>query len=114
MIAVIFEVVPHEAHKAKYLDLAGLLGPLLQSVDGFISIERFTSLSTPGKILSLSYWQDEESVTAWRNSEEHRAAQSDGRRCIFETYRLRVAVVLRDYGHSERDQAPRDSRTYFG
>ena len=110
MIAVIFEVIPHVEHKQDYLDAAASLKPLLETIDGFISIERFASLSEPGKILSLSYWRDEEAVRQWRNLEEHRKVQAAGRASIFEDYRLRVANVLRDYGLNERAEAPTDSR----
>ena len=109
MIAVIFEVVPAPGKKDTYLDIAARLRPVLEQVDGFISVERFQSLTTPGKILSLSFWRDEEAVRAWRNVEQHRGAQSAGRRAIFADYRLRVAHVLRDYGLNDRAQAPADS-----
>ena len=114
MIAVIFEVVPRSDRKDAYLDTAARLKPLLAQMDGFISIERFQSLTDPGKILSLSFWRDEAAVAAWRGLEEHRQAQHEGRRAIFEDYRLRVAAVLRDYGMNEREQAPADSRAAHG
>lgn len=110
MIAVIFEVILHAEHKQDYMDAAASLKPLLETIDGFISIERFESLSQPGKILSLSYWRDEEAVKQWRNLEEHRKVQAAGRASIFADYRLRVAQVLRDYGLNERAEAPTDSR----
>ena len=110
MIAVIFEVKPHEIHKQEYFDIAGELRPLLAKIDGFISIERFQSLSEPGKVLSLSFWRDEDSIAEWRNLESHRLAQSKGRTKIFEDYRLRIASVSRDYGLAQRDEAPVDSR----
>lgn len=110
MIAVIFEVCPHPHSKQQYLDLAAALTPQLRTMDGFLSIERFQSLSEPGKILSLSFWRDEDAVARWRNTEAHRAAQSAGRSEVFQDYRLRVAQVLRDYGLHERAQAPADSR----
>lgn len=106
MIAVIFEVQPSAAGFAEYLDRAAGLAPLLARVDGFISVERFESLSTKGKLLSLSFWRDEEAVRAWREQEQHRAAQSAGRAGVFDHYRLRVALVIRDYGLLERDEAP--------
>ncbi|MDQ7968262.1 MAG: antibiotic biosynthesis monooxygenase [Oxalicibacterium faecigallinarum] len=111
MIAVIFEVVPHPDHQADYFDAAAALKPLLQTIDGFISIERFESLAQPGKFVSLSYWRDEEAVRQWRNLEAHRHAQTAGRQTIFEDYRLRVAHVVRDYGLHDRAEAPTDSRT---
>ena len=114
MIAVIFEVQPHSDRKTAYLDTAERLRPLLVQVDGFISIERFESLAQPGKILSLSFWRDEEAVRHWRNVEEHRQAQSAGRRTIFADYRLRIAQVVRDYGLRDRAQAPADSRELHG
>lgn len=110
MIAVIFEVMPHAEHKQDYMDAAAALRPLLDDIDGFISIERFQSLSQPETILSLSYWRDEEAVRQWRNLEEHRKVQAAGRGDIFANYRLRVAHVLRDYGLNERAEAPVDSR----
>lgn len=110
MIAVIFEVLPAQGRREDYLDLAASLRPELERIDGFISIERFESLTNPGKVLSLSIWRDEEAVKRWRNLEGHRAAQAKGRGGIFADYRLRVASVIRDYGMFEREQAPSDSR----
>ncbi len=110
MIAVIFEVMPEPGRKQEYLDLASALRPELEQHDGFISIERFASLTNEGKVLSLSFWRDEEAVKRWRGFEGHRLAQARGRDGVFIDYRLRVASVLRDYGMSERDQAPADSR----
>jgi heme-degrading monooxygenase HmoA len=110
MIAVIFEVVPAPGRKQEYLDLAAALRTQLEQQDGFISIERFASLSNEGKVLSLSYWRDEEAVKNWRRFEGHRLAQARGRNGVFADYRLRVANVLRDYGMSERAEAPADSR----
>lgn len=109
MIAVIFEVTPAPGRKQEYLDLAAELRPQLEAFDGFVSIERFASLSDENKILSLSFWRDEDSVRAWRRHEGHRAAQSRGRERVFADYRLRVAEVWRDYGMRERGQAPADS-----
>lgn len=114
MIAVIFEVVPRDGQKQAYLDLAARLRPHLEAIDGFVSVERFQSLADPAKILSLSFFRDEEAVRAWRTLEEHREAQAAGRGGIFEDYRLRVASVVRDYGMSERTQAPPDSRAHHG
>lgn len=114
MMAVIFEVLPHPEQKQAYLDAAAMLRPHLEQIDGFLSIERFESLSQPGKILSLSYWRDEEAVQQWRNLEVHRRVQSAGRQTIFADYRLRVAQVIRDYGLHDRAQAPDDSREAHG
>ena len=110
MIAVIFEVVPKSGSRQAYLDMAAALKPALDRVDGFLSIERFESLTEPGKILSLSFWRDDEAVGAWRRFESHRTAQIAGRQMLFADYRLRVAEVLRDYGMTERAQAPEDLR----
>lgn len=109
MIAVIFEVEPREGHRAAYLSIAQSLREELMAMDGFISVERFESLTTPGKLLSLSFWRDEAAVKAWREREKHRAAQQAGRGQHFSGYRLRVAHVLRDYGMHERAEAPADS-----
>ena len=110
MIAVIFEVWPAEGRLDHYLDLAAELKSELEKVDGFISVERFESLYEPGKLLSLSFWRDEEAVRTWRNHAEHRNTQAKGRAGVFKNYRLRVADVIRDYGLNERDEAPGDSR----
>lgn len=109
MIAVIFEVWPAPGRRADYLDIAAGLRPLLDGIDGFVSIERFESLSAPGKLLSLSFWRDEEAVSKWRNMEAHRAAQAQGRASVFDDYRLRIAGVVRDYGMRDRAEAPSDS-----
>jgi len=110
MIAVIFEVFPADGKVQEYLDIAAELKPLLQNIDGFISIERFSSLVEEGKILSLSFWRDEKSIEEWRNIETHRLAQKKGRDGVFADYRLRVASVIRDYGMNTREQAPTDSK----
>jgi heme-degrading monooxygenase HmoA len=110
MIAVIFEVWPADGRKNDYLDLAAALRAELVEIDGFISIERFQSLTDPQKLLSLSFWRDEEAVRAWRNNEDHRQSQAAGRDGIFADYRLRIASVVRDYGKTERAEAPADSR----
>lgn len=114
MIAVIFEVVPAEGQRDAYLGLAATLRADLEQADGFISVERFESLTTPGKLLSLSFWRDEAAVVAWRQVERHRRAQAAGRGRMFADYRLRVAAVLRDYGKEDRVEAPEDSRAAHG
>lgn len=110
MIAVIFEVWPKEGHREPYLKLAAEMRAHLKDIPGFISVERFESLTEPGKLLSVSFWEDEAALEAWRRLPEHRKAQSTGRAVHFADYRLRVAGVIRDYGLTERDQAPEDSR----
>ena len=114
MIAVIFEVVPREGHADAYFKLAAGLREQLEAIDGFVSVERFQSLTQPGKLLSLSFWRDEAALRRWREVEAHRAAQHAGRTRHFADYRLRVAQVLRDYGLDERDEAPADSRARHG
>ena len=111
MIAVIFEVIPASGRKQEYLDLAAQLRPDLEKLDGFISIERFASLANEDKILSLSFWRDEDAVRRWRNFAGHREAQARGRSGVFAEYRLRVAGVIRDYGMNDRAGAPQDSRS---
>ncbi len=110
MIAVIFEVWPAKGEQAHYLDLAAALRGELETMDGFISVERFESLTEPGKLLSLSFWRDEEAVRAWRNRPAHRKTQAKGRGGVFSDYRLRIAEVARDYGMNDRAEAPQDSR----
>jgi heme-degrading monooxygenase HmoA len=105
-----FEVWPAEAQRSTYLDLAARLKVDLVAIDGFISVERFQSIAEPGKLLSLSFFRDEEAVAQWRNQQSHRATQARGRNGVFRDYRLRIAHVVRDYGLADRDQAPADSR----
>jgi heme-degrading monooxygenase HmoA len=114
MIAVIFEVVPNQGKKEEYLDIAASLRPELDHIEGFISIERFQSFSNPEKVLSLSFWKDEESIQQWRNLEMHRHAQEKGRNEVFKDYHLRIATVVRDYGMFERKETPEDSSSYHG
>ncbi|MGD2170653.1 MAG: antibiotic biosynthesis monooxygenase [Gammaproteobacteria bacterium] len=114
MLAVIFELEPSAGRRDDYLDLAAALRPELDTIDGFISIERFESLTVPGKLLSLSFWRDEAAIAQWRNLEHHRSAQRAGRNGIFSHYRLRVAGVIRDYGMHDREAAPEDSQAVHG
>ncbi len=111
MIAIIFEVWPADGETAHYLDLAAQMKSEVVKIDGFISVERFQSLTEPGKLLSISFWRDEAAVTAWRNLPAHRRTQSKGRNGIFSDYRLKVLSVIRDYGMHDRDEAPADSIT---
>ena len=114
MIAIIFEVEPADGRTEDYLAMAAKMRPLLEQQDGFISVERFQSLTNPGKLLSVSFWRDEEAVRAWRCLGTHRGAQAAGRAGMFAGYRLRVAGVIRDYGLTDRDQAPEDSLLAHG
>ena len=115
MIAVIFEVWPADGRRESYLDHAARLRPELEKIDGFISVERFQSITDPAKMLSLSFWRDEAAVARWRNHAQHRSTQTAGRSGVFRDYRLRVAAVVRDYGMSERrEEAPDDSRQAHG
>ena len=109
MIAVIFEVLPADGQKDAYLDIAAAMRPMVEEVEGFISVERFQSLTNPDKLLSLSFFEDEDAVMRWRKLAAHRNAQSKGRSGVFSDYRLRVTHVMRDYGMFDRDQAPVDS-----
>ncbi|UWR25952.1 antibiotic biosynthesis monooxygenase [Sulfitobacter sp. S223] len=114
MIAVIFEVMPHADKKEAYLAMAAEMRPLVEQIDGFISVERFQSITNPEKLLSLSFFRDEEALNEWRRLTRHRGAQKAGREVMFSDYRLRVAHVLRDYGMFERDEAPDDSTALHG
>ncbi len=114
MIAVIFEVIPHSDKKDAYLEVAAKMRAEIEKIDGFISVERFQSLTNPEKLLSLSYWRDEEALNNWRALGAHRKAQTMGREIMFSDYRLRVASVMRDYGMTDRDQAPADSVALHG
>lgn len=110
MIAVIFEVEPREGQAARYFEIAAALRAELEASDGFVSVERFESVTRPGRFLSLSFWRDEDAVRRWRCHGGHRGAQQQGRAAVFAGYRLRVAAVMRDYGLLDRAQAPADSR----
>ena len=110
MIAVLFEVYLKEEFKSEYLDIASKLRPKLKEIEGFISIERFASLQDSNKILSLSFWENEEAVNKWRNIVAHREGQKQGREHIFKDYRIRVGAVMRDYGMFARNEAPKDSK----
>ncbi|GHE04839.1 antibiotic biosynthesis monooxygenase [Defluviimonas sp. 20V17] len=114
MIAIIFEVTLKASERDNYLAIAADLKADLVRQDGFISIERFESLTTPGKLLSLSFWRDEEAVANWRKLEKHRRAQVAGRGGMFADYRLRVAGVIRNYGMEDRAEAPEDSVAAHG
>lgn len=114
MIAVIFELWPAPGRADEYFRLAGQLRADLEKIDGFISVERFESVTQKGKFVSLSFWRDEEAVRRWRAVETHRGAQAKGRAGVFSDYRLRVASVIRDYGLREREEAPADSREKHG
>jgi len=114
LIAVIFEVEPHGDKKQAYLDMAAEMRPLVEQVDGFLSVERFQSLTNPDKLLSLSFFRDEAALDEWRQLTQHRKAQTAGRTRYFKDYRLRVCQVLRDYGLEERAEAPADSLAHHG
>ncbi len=114
MIAVIFEFTPAKGRFPEYMDLVGQLMADLEKADGFISLERFESITTPGKFVSLQFWRDDEAVRKWRTLQKHREAQKKGRAGIFASYRLRIASVVRDYEMDKREQAPRDSREVHG
>ena len=114
MIAVIFEFTPAEGRKQDYFDLVAGLKPELEKAEGFLSIERFESLTTPGKFVSLQFWRDEECIRKWRNLQQHRDAQAQGRGGVFSGYRLRIASVIRDYTLEDRAQAPGDSVQVHG
>ena len=114
MIAVIFEVRPHPDRIEEYLARAAELRPIVEALDGFVSVERFRSITDPGKILSVSFFRDEAALDEWRRTAAHREAQAAGRGGIFEGYRLRIAEVIRDYGMDDRTQAPRDSVAAHG
>jgi heme-degrading monooxygenase HmoA len=109
MIAIIFEVMPADGQKDAYLDIAATMRPMVEQVEGFISVERFQSLTNPDKLLSISFFEDEDAVHRWRKLAAHRNAQSKGRTGVFSDYRLRVCHVMRDYGMFDREQAPEDS-----
>ena len=114
MIAVIFEFTPAEGRFPDYMALVDTLRADLAQAEGFISLERFESITTKGKFVSLQFWKDEESVRQWRNLQKHRDAQKQGRGGIIGSYRLRIAEVTRDYTMDDRAEAPKDSVDVHG
>ncbi|MFD1340836.1 antibiotic biosynthesis monooxygenase family protein [Litorisediminicola beolgyonensis] len=112
MIAIIFEVIPAEGKRDEYLDIAAKMRPMVKEVEGFLGVERFQSLTNPGKLLSISFFEDEAAVDRWRQLSAHRGAQARGRGGVFSDYRLKVCHVLRDYGMFDRGDAPEDSRAH--
>lgn len=106
MIAVISEVWPRADRRGDYFALSDELRPLLQQLDGFLSVERFESAADPGKFVSLSFWRDEQSLKAWRDLEQHRLVMAKGRSGILRDYRIRVTQVTLDYSMNERANAP--------
>ena len=110
MIAVIFEVELAEGRKDEYLDIAAAMRPMLDEIEGFISVERFQSLTDPRKILSLSFFEDEAAILRWRTLSAHQGAQAKGRKGVFDDYQLRIASIIRDYGMFDRAQVPTDSK----
>ncbi len=111
---VLFEVIPTAEGKARYLELAGMLKPMLNGFDGFISAERFQSLADERKILSMNVWENEEAMTKWRTMAEHRMSQLEGKTKLFESYKISVVSVIREYTDKDREEAPTDSKEYFG
>jgi heme-degrading monooxygenase HmoA len=111
MVVVIFESWPkRDGGKDAYLNMAAALMPLVQKMDGFISVERFQSVADANKMVAISFWRDEAAVSAWRNVIEHRRVQAGSRSTVFDDYRLRIAAVIRDYTSRDRREAPEDSR----
>jgi heme-degrading monooxygenase HmoA len=111
MVVVTAEVTPAEGKLDTYLAIAARIRPEAERVDGFISAERFQSIATPGKYLSLSFFRDDEAAAVWRNTLSHRMAQAQAHEELFADYRIRVAQVIRDYGKHDRDQAPASEET---
>jgi heme-degrading monooxygenase HmoA len=101
MIAVIFEVTPREGRAGDYFDTAAALKEEVEAVDGFISVERFESLATPGKYLSISLWRDEDAVKTWRENMSHQAAQAKGKAEIFDDYHIRITEIVREYSSGQ-------------
>ncbi len=110
---VLFEVIPSEEGKAQYLELAAMLKPMLEGFEGFVSMERFQSLHNENKVLSMNVWDSEEAMSRWRNTMEHRMSQLQGKTKLFESYKITVVSVVREYTHNDRENAPTDSNEYF-
>ncbi len=112
-VIVLFEVTPTKEGMEKYLELAAMLKPMLSNVEGFIRAERFQSLNEEGKLLSMNIWENEEAVTKWRNTMEHRMSQAQGKNKLFESYKITVCSSIREYTNLDRKEAPEDSNKYF-
>ncbi len=112
-IIVLFEVKPTKQGMDKYLEMAAMLKPMLNGVEGFISAERFQSLNEEGKLLSMNVWDSEEAIEKWRNNLQHRISQSEGKNKLFESYKITVCKAVREYGDADRQSAPVDSNEYL-
>jgi len=112
-VVVIFEVKPKKESMDEYLSFAANLKPILSEMEGFVSVERFSSLNEEGKLLSLSVWENERAATKWRNQIIHRKSQKAGYDSLFEKYHITVASVIREYTEKDRTQAPDDSNDYL-
>ncbi len=112
-IIVLFEVTPTTEGMEKYLELAAQLKPMLIGHEGFISAERFQSLNTDGKLLSMNVWENEEAVEKWRNNLNHRLSQAEGKSKLFESYKITICESIREYTDLDRTNAPKDSNDYF-
>ncbi len=112
-IIVLFEVKPTAMGMEKYLELAAMLKPMLSGAEGFISAERFQSLNEEGKLLSMNVWESEEAIEKWRNNLQHRMSQAEGKNKLFESYKITVCKAVREYGDTDRENAPSDSNTYL-
>lgn len=113
-IVVLFEVKPTQAGLSKYLDQAVMLKEHLQGFEGFVRMERFSSLNEEGKLLSMNIWNDEKALDRWRNLMPHRMSQKMGKEKLFESYRIMVCQVIREYTDQQREEAPADSNQFLG
>jgi len=102
MHVVVFEVTVKPDVGHRYFDIAAELKPELEKIDGFLSVERFESMLTPHKYLSLSFWRDEDSVARWREHGMHQSAQMLGKSEIFADFRISVAEIKRQYTLADR------------
>lgn len=112
-IIVLFEVNVKHGKMDEYLKMAGSLKESLAKAEGFIRSERFSSLASEGKLLSMSVWENEECVSKWRNFNTHRIVQKNGRMNDFADYRITVVTPIRTYTMTDRTEAPADSDKYW-
>jgi heme-degrading monooxygenase HmoA len=76
-----------------YADMAQEMLDTARSMPGFIDVKAFKA--DDGERLTLVWWQDEETLRAWRTHARHLVAQKAGRERWYEYYNLEVAEVIR-------------------
>ena len=96
--AVIFSSRRNADDAAGYNCGAQRMVELAQRQPGYLGVE--SARGADGFGITVSYWQTEDAILAWRRHLEHAAIRERGRSDWYERYELRVAKVERGYGWS--------------